>query len=48
LYEQEVLDSSKTELLNVLGRVVWYGRKMWHISTKWSAKHAIFCLFFLI
>jgi phage repressor protein C with HTH and peptisase S24 domain len=28
LYEQEVLDSSKTELLNVLGRVVWYGRKM--------------------
>lgn len=28
LYEQEVLDSSKAESLHVLGRVVWYGRKM--------------------
>jgi phage repressor protein C with HTH and peptisase S24 domain len=28
LYEQEVLDSSQAESLHVLGRVVWYGRKM--------------------
>ncbi|AKH39462.1 hypothetical protein AAW31_04760 [Nitrosomonas communis] len=28
LYEQEVLDSSKAEALRVLGRVVWFGRKI--------------------
>lgn len=28
LYEQEVLDPSKAEALRVLGRVVWFGRKI--------------------